>query len=64
MQIPDNVLKNICKLGQEDKCCRYILSSSVYGFECGKHTALKDTIDKNVDKMTAKGDNCEGLKME
>lgn len=59
--IPDDTLKNICKIGQGKDCCRYILCDP-NGFSCGKHTALKETINENVNKMTAKGDNCEGLK--
>lgn len=58
--INDETLKNICKLGQKEKCCRYILCTP-NGFECGKNTSLKSTIDENVNNMTAKGDNCNGL---
>ena len=58
--IPDEMLKNTCKVGQGKDSCRYILGTP-RGFECGKHTALKETIDESVDKMSAKGDNCKGL---
>lgn len=58
--IPSETLKNVCKIGQGKDCCRYILFTSS-GFECGKSTSLKETIDEGVDKMIAKGDNCKGL---
>lgn len=60
VSIPSETLKNTCKLGQGKDCCRYILSTP-RGFECGKLTSLKETIDEGVDKMNAKGDNCNGL---
>lgn len=61
--ISDERLKNICKIGQGNECCRYILGGN-NGFECGKHSKLKKEIDDRVNSnfMIAKGDNCEGLK--
>lgn len=58
--IPDETLKNVCKIGQGINCCRYILCRQ-NGFECGKLTKLKEIIDKRVSIMVAKGDNCKGL---
>ncbi len=61
--ITEETLKNICKIGQGENCCRYLLCGQ-NGFECGKHTNLKTTLDNRVNSnlMVAKGDNCEGLK--
>ena len=58
--ISNETLKNVCKIGQGANCCRYILCGQ-NGFECGKLTKLKESIDKRVNIMTAKGDNCKGL---
>ena len=58
--IPSEMLKNTCKIGQGEACCRYITCSQ-NGFECEKKSALKGVIDSRVLYMTAKGDNCEGL---
>lgn len=58
--IPDETLKNVCKITQGANCCRYILCGQ-NGFECGKLTKLKESIDKCVNIMITKGDNCKGL---
>lgn len=60
-----NHVKDICKIGQKDKCCRYLVASG-RGFECAKHTELKDHLDERVltDSIVAQGDNCEGYDME
>lgn len=58
--ISNETLKNVCKIGQGANCCRYILCGQ-NGFECGKLTKLKESIDKRVNIMAAKGDNCKGL---
>ena len=60
--IPDSMLKDTCLIGQGVDCCRYI-ACGVNGFECAKHDeSLKDALDANVTLMTAKSDNCNGLK--
>lgn len=63
VSIDKDTLKNICKIGQNEKCCRYLLCGS-NGFECGKHSELKEALDNrvNLNLMVAKGDNCKGLK--
>jgi hypothetical protein len=56
---------DICKLGQGQECCRYLIAGSV-GFQCAKlDSELKDQLDSRVakGKMTACGDNCEGKPM-
>lgn len=37
--ISKDTLKNTCKIGQENSCCRYIIVSA-NGFECAKGTSL------------------------
>ena len=56
-------LKNTCKIGQGNSCCRYVVASSK-GIECAKHTDLKTILDQRVanNQMVARGDNCEGVK--
>jgi len=58
--IDNERLKNICKAGQGSECCRYIIAG-IDGIQCGKHTSLKEVLDKRVSSMSAKSDNCEGL---
>lgn len=54
-------IKNICKIGQGNDCCRYLMMGSG-GWECAKGTSLQRTLDIRAEfgKMTARGDNCEG----
>lgn len=56
-----NQIKDICKIGQGEFCCRYLLAGAK-GFECGKLNKWKDIIDKNwkVTPHVAQGDNCNG----
>ena len=53
--------KDICKLGQAEDCCRYLMVGG-NGFECAKLTSLKADIDEKVKagKFNAQGDNCDG----
>lgn len=62
LQYPDNdYVKKVCKIGQEAACCRY-LTMSAKGWSCEKlHPEGKAMLDARVNKMSAKGDNCEGL---
>ena len=61
MKIPDEHLREVCKIGQGNECCRYILCGR-NGFECGKRDTLKKFIDDQVlgNEMAAQGDNCDG----
>ena len=56
-------LNKICKIGQQAKCCRYIVAGED-GITCAKHTSFKYQIDARVaaGSFTAQADNCEGLK--
>ena len=55
-------IKQVCKIGQGNECCRYVTVGG-NGFECVKHTSLKNYLDNRVKEksMVAQGDNCEGL---
>lgn len=60
-QLTEHV-KNVCKIGQESKCCKYLVAGS-QGFECMKlNPANKNVIDTNWAQHphVAQGDNCEG----
>ena len=54
-------IKNVCKLGQFNDCCRYLVIGT-QGFECVKDTEMKDYLDSRVamETMVARGDNCIG----
>ena len=54
-------VEEVCKIGCGALCCRYLMMGPT-GFECGKlNSAIRNTIDAQVDDMTAKGDNCGGV---
>jgi hypothetical protein len=56
-------VNNICRIGQREKCCRY-LGAGAQGFECFKHQPdLKRQVDWRAahGTMTARADNCEGV---
>jgi hypothetical protein len=61
LKIPDETLKNICKLGQGNECCRY-LACGADGLECLKNTSARRLLDERVESgaMNAMGDNCLG----
>ena len=54
----DKKLKEICKIGQGEECCRYLVLGP-QGFECGKFQGYKNLIDERVKtgSFNAKGDN-------
>jgi len=59
-----NVIAEVCKIGQGEACCKYLLMFSK-GWECGKVTPTsKKLIDDSWSNTShvAKGDNCEGNK--
>ena len=59
MEITKEYLHEVCKVGQGNDCCRYILAG-VDGIICGKDDpSLKTSLDKQI-QMKARGDNCEG----
>lgn len=61
--IPEKHLKEVCKVGQGNACCRYIVADST-GITCAKNNpSLKKTLDHRVasNQMIAMADNCIGL---
>ena len=59
--LDDDYVENICKIGQQEKTCRYLLMGP-HGWCCGKLSHLKEYFDQRVANgaMLARGDNCEG----
>ena len=60
--IPTEHMKLVCKIGQGQECCRYLLGCTE-GFECGKDGEFAPLLDTRVanNEMVAQGDNCDGL---
>jgi len=59
---PKGYLMTICRIGQREACCRYIIGDAS-GQHCAKLTPhLKGAIDYRVEQnsMVARGDNCIG----
>lgn len=65
MKIPNEHLKEVCKIGQGKECCRY-LTCGPQGFQCAKCSSLKYQLDGRVWSSTivAQGDNCDGKLLE
>ena len=61
-KIDFDTLQKVCKIRKGEKGCRYIMFGP-QGYVCMKHTKIKKAIDSlcSQEKMTAKGDNCDGL---
>ena len=57
---PKEHVKDVCKIGQGHKCCRY-LACGAKGFECLKHTSMRQLLDARGNSMTARADNCKGV---
>lgn len=60
--IYEDTLKNICKIGDGENTCRYIMRGKD-NYLCIKNSIIQISIDKNVEKgvMVAIGDNCSGI---
>jgi hypothetical protein len=58
----DEHFKTVCKVGQGNDCCRYLVAS-VDGIQYAKHSSLKAHLDDRAAKkeMVAISDNCEGV---
>lgn len=54
-------VKNVCKIGQGNICCRYLIIG-INGFECVKNTDMKAYLDARaaMETMVARADNCKG----
>lgn len=61
-RVSDVHRKTVCKFRQGDKTCRY-LGLGTKGYVCMKHSPMRSVLDQQSkeNKMTAKGDNCDGL---
>lgn len=61
MQIPDEHVNKVCRPGQKEKTCSFLMFGDL-GFECAKRTDAENFIrwKRDQDAMYAKGDNCEG----
>lgn len=62
IELTDFELKTLCKMGQGNACCRFILVHPEYGIICAKHSSMRFALNENVKNglMTAISDNCEG----
>ena len=58
-------VKNVCKAGQGNACCRYLVIG-IHGFECVKQTDMREYLDARVamETMVARADNCPGKTIE
>ena len=63
MALSPQQIIDVYKMGQGADCCRYLICGD-NGFECVKTTSLKDAIDARMNQMSAKSDNCRGIKNE
>ena len=63
-KIPSHII-DVCKIGQKEKCCRYITFSAKneFGWKCQKLGPFKEAFDEKQSEMVSKGDNCEGKTM-
>ena len=61
-KITKSHLESVCKFRQGKKTCRYIMLGTK-GYVCMKKSPIRTTLDERgkQNKMTAQGDNCEGL---
>lgn len=62
MAVPDGYVRNVCKIGQDAACCRYLIMDRGE-WTCAKVIpADKAFIDDRVGRgqMHARGDNCPG----
>jgi len=55
----DNHLKQVCKPGQGEGACRYLVMMPGE-FSCAKGSNLQSAIDQRAPTMGAQGDNCSG----
>jgi hypothetical protein len=62
--ISDDKAMADCRPGRGEETCRYLLMGAGTGWLCGKHTELRAVLDARVEagRMSAHGDNCEGVK--
>jgi len=61
-KIGEDHLKSVCKLGEGEACCSFLMMGGG-GFECAKGTPFEKPIRDRLAEgtMNAKGDNCTGF---
>lgn len=61
MEIMDDYVRKVCKLGQGENACSFLMPYLDI-FECAKGTVAERLINKRREegRIKAKGDNCEG----
>jgi hypothetical protein len=61
-EIERNYLEEVCKMGQGNDCCRYIIVEPELGIVCAKDLGNQytDALDARGNKMVAQADNCKG----
>ena len=61
--ISNEKIKSSCLIGNGERTCRYMMMTGKNGFVCAKRTPMSKILDNlvNENKITAKGNNCEGL---
>ena len=62
IELTKDELNNLCKMGQGEKCCMFILVHPDYGIICAKNSPMRFSLNEkaNSGQFTAIGDNCEG----
>jgi hypothetical protein len=60
-KLTNELVEEMCGLGQGEGCCRYLIQSPD-GFECAKSSPeMREATDERFEQgMNAKGDNCSG----
>ena len=61
--VSDERAKEVCKFGQGEATCAFIILICGEGFECAKGTDIETIIRDRLaeGRMKAKGDNCGGI---
>jgi len=57
--ISEETSKEICKRGQGEDCCRYLMNNGG-NWNCGKGSNFEAMINEKAGTMSAKSNNCSG----
>jgi len=62
MNLSEQHVKEICKIGQGIEACCYLIMCGTKGFECAKGTILARSfrLKREAKSISAQGDNCSG----
>ena len=60
MSLSKDYVEKICKLGQGEKCCAFLMKSLGGDFACAKGSSIESVIRERLGQgtMISKGDNC------